>query len=280
MKKTLIVLAIAGAAVIALGAAGYAYAQDNLPPDAVFSFGSGFRGSWDGVLEESPPERGLGIRVGKGEFGFGFMGWKRGAGPLQEYFLPAFADSFDLSDGELATLQGAAEIMADVAEEYVPGSEEFHARMQEALTIALNEALADEVITQEQADRMLERIEQMPVGGFGSHGGFRRPVRRGGPQLAGMLKEYVQPAVAEAFGLTPDELQELHEEGVTLWSYAEDQGLTLEEFRTNLSEAFTNAVNTALEDGAITQERADQILERVEDFDGFGFGPHFRGPRW
>lgn len=51
---------------------------------------------------------------------------------------------------------------------------DLQARMQEATEAAVNQAVADNVITQEQADLVLEQLQNMPVPGgrFGGHRGF------------------------------------------------------------------------------------------------------------
>jgi hypothetical protein len=274
MKKALIILAIAGVVVVGLGVAGYAYAQEKLPPDETFPFGFGFRGGRGG--------RGAGMSTGLGGFGLGMMGWNGQGGVLHDYLLPAFVEAFDLTDDQLAALQESVEIMENTLEQYEPGSEELSEKMQEALNIAVENAVDDEIITQEQGEWILERKEGMSFG----PGNFFRQGRRWGspeslaPMLRGSLQEYIQPAIAEAFDLTTEELEAIHEEGETLWQYAEGKGMTLEEFRNKHIEAFTNAVNAALENGAITQTQADWMLEHQGDSNGVPFGPGRRGPRW
>ena len=41
--------------------------------------------------------------------------------------------------------------------------------------------------------------------------------------------EAMQAEIAETFGLTVEELEALHEDGTTLWQYAEEKGMTQEE---------------------------------------------------
>jgi hypothetical protein len=205
------------------------------------------------------------------------MGWNGQGGAIHEYLLPAFAEAFDLTGDQLAALQESFEIMQSTYEQYEPGSEELQVKMKEALTIAVENAVADGVITQEQGEWILERGEGKP---FGLGNFFRRRGQWGAPMLKDSLHEYVQPAIAEAFDLTVEELEALHEQGETLWQYAEGQGMTLEQFRSKHIEAYTNAVNAALEDGAITQEQADWMLENQGAFNRGGFKPGHRGPRW
>ena len=74
--------------------------------------------------------------------------------------------------------------------------------------------------------------------------------------------------VAEALGLTPEELfAELHE-GKNLSEIAEEQGVELEEVREAVNaarvEAKKEAIEQAVEDGRLSREQADWIIEGME----------------
>jgi hypothetical protein len=82
---------------------------------------------------------------------------------------------------------------------------------------------------------------------------------------------------AEALGLTPEELfAELHA-GKTLDEIAEAQGVETEAVQDALkaarSEAMREAIEQAVEDGNMSQEQADWMLEGLEQ----GFAPIGRG---
>jgi hypothetical protein len=84
-------------------------------------------------------------------------------------------------------------------------------------------------------------------------------------------------AAAEALGLTPEGLfAELHG-GKTLSEVAEERGVELETVQEAMKaarvEAMKEAIQQAVEDGRLTQERADWLLEGLEQ----GFLP--RGGR-
>jgi uncharacterized membrane protein len=89
---------------------------------------------------------------------------------------------------------------------------------------------------------------------------------------------------AEALGLTPEEyFAELHD-GKTLEEIAEAQGVELEAVQEAMnasrSEAMREAIAQAVEDGNLTQEQADWLLEGLEQGfmgRGFGFGHGMRG---
>jgi hypothetical protein len=73
----------------------------------------------------------------------------------------------------------------------------------------------------------------------------------------------MQSAIASAFGLTPDEVESRIDNGETMWQIAQAQGLTADEFHTKLSQAWTEAINKAVAVGAISQDFADGMLQRM-----------------
>jgi hypothetical protein len=81
----------------------------------------------------------------------------------------------------------------------------------------------------------------------------------------GLLHDYMSAALAEAFGLTPAELQAAHDSGTTLWDIAVEQGKTVEEFQAIKDAARTSAITQAAAAGVISQEQADWMLERTQN---------------
>jgi len=263
MKKTFVLLIGIGVVIAILGVAGYAYAQGDQPitpeqPNAPGNH-SGFKSF----------SKGHSIRGG----GFfpGAHGLQGQDGPLHEYLLPAFANAFGLNEEETQVLQQAQQIMAQVSENYPPGSEEFNVRMKEAVQSAVDTALNDGAITEDQAQKILDHFNQFESGPLGTKGRGHRGM--GMPEAHNdYLSEYIQPALAEVFGLTPEELQARYDAGDTLWEIGVDQGLTLEEFQIKMHDAHADAINAALDDETITQEQADFMLERLSTSSNFGFG--------
>lgn len=289
MKKVLLISAIVIAALVVLGVAGYATAKAQLPPVSAFPFGPS--GEW---------EQGFyaGMKGGRhrgGSWGDGFHGW------LFEYMSNAIAEAFDLTPEEFQGQLEQGKTPWDLAQERGLTEEQFRDLMVEACTSALEQAVAEDAITQEQADWMLERLQGMGefsgkfgFGGWGRRGGHGHGMggRRGGAwgdEAQGPIQKYMLAAMAEAFDLTPEELQAMQDEGKTLWDLAQEEGLSVEEFRARLIEARTEALEQAVEEGVITQEQADWMRDRWEqrwDEDG-AFGPcpgdgsgHGPGWRW
>ncbi len=109
-----------------------------------------------------------------------------------------------------------------------------------------------------------------PFGGRFGHGG------RGDGWFGkgkGEMHEMMQATIADALGLTVDELEAAHNEGKTAWDLAEEQGLTDEEFSTLMFDARSGALAQAVADGTITQEQADWMQSRWNEMKEKGFGP-------
>ena len=131
MKKTILIAALVLAAVAVMGiGAGVAFAQDGTPP--AFS--------------------------GQGPM-------QNGDGPLHTFMVVEFAKALGLNVNDINTRLAAGESMYDIALSTGVTAEEFPAIMTEVRATAVNAAVAANVITQEQADRMLSH-------GFGQGGGM------------------------------------------------------------------------------------------------------------
>ena len=97
----------------------------------------------------------------------GMMG-QSGSGLLHDYMLAGFAEAFGLEVADLQARIDAGETMYDVALSLGYTQESFTELMTSVRTDAINQALADGVITQEQADWMLSRLAQRAASGFGT----------------------------------------------------------------------------------------------------------------
>ena len=115
--------------------------------------------------------------------------------------------------------------------------------------VMVGSALAQEPTPPDSADRPFAGWDR---GGFGHFGGDRWTMF---------------DAAAEALGLTPEELfAELHS-GKSLAEVAEAQGVDTETLQDAMQAARVEAIQQAVEDGTLTQEQADRILERPERAD-------------
>jgi len=137
---------------------------------------------------------------------------------------------------------------------------------QEAHEEVIGLAVEDGVITQEQADQMLSRMED----GFGpGMRGFGRSERGHFGGRTGRWMGSGNEFLAEQLGLTVDELQAELEAGKTIAELAEEKGIDLQATRV---EAMRERIQQAVEDGRMTQEQADWMLQGLEQ--GFMPGGH------
>jgi len=132
MKKTLSI-ALVLAAFAGLAVAGVAYAQGPQP---------------------TTPGAGYGAMMSQGQ-----------VGPLHEYMVAAYAEQLSLSVDEINSRLAAGERMYDIALSTGVTAEEFPALMQTVRSAAIEAALADGVITQEQAEWM--QAHAFGRGGYG-----------------------------------------------------------------------------------------------------------------
>lgn len=279
MKKLVLIGLGFVLAVAVFGVAGFAYAQTQEPPEPQNADGSEFpngRGGW------SRGTRG-GMQGGQMNFASGMMGFGLEDGeedPLHNYLWPAIVDAFGLTDEQVDAFALVRETMQGIRSDF--SQEETRDAFKHAMITAIDNALAEGAISEDQAAQWLERMEQgedrppnMPFGGRGQADGYRKGFANGmkfGRQMV-LNHEYIDAAIAEALDVTVDKLQEMRTEDGFSWKvYVEEQGLSEDEIAAMHFEVLTNAVNAALEDDAITQDQADQILERLENSGA-------RGPR-
>ena len=139
------------------------------------------------------------------------------------------------------------------------GVDELQSAWRQTQLDLVDEALADGRITEEQATEIRDRIEsgEAPLFPFGHHGRHHG----GGPMLKG--------DVADFLSMTPRELFDALKGGQTLAQVAEAQGISVDDLKAHLLQEITDNVNQAVENGRITQERADEILanagERIDN---------------
>jgi uncharacterized protein (DUF433 family) len=176
----------------------------------------------------------------------------------------AIADALGISVEALDEALADGVTIVDLADELGVDMEAIRAVIQAARDEALTKAVEDGLITQEQADRLRERMSQFALNDprFPKERpeGFEWPARdwqRGAD---------VDIAIADALGLTVDELEAAREDGKTLAALAEAAGVTLGEVQDAIQAVRASAIQQAVEDGKLTQEQADRILNRSLPF--------------
>ena len=174
MKKNLLVVSLIFAAVAALAFAGLAYAQDPtpaVPTDPTYGGGMttqawggsqrgfGARGSMMGTAGN------VGGRMMGGAYGGGMM-LGGTTGPMHTYMVDAYAQALGLSVDDIQAEIDAGKSMYQIVADQGLSDEEIKGVMIQAHTLALNAMVADGLLTQEQADYRLERMNTMLSGDF------------------------------------------------------------------------------------------------------------------
>lgn len=162
----------------------------------------------------------------------------------------AIADALGISVEELEAAREDHIRLPELAESLGVDMADVEAAIQAAQIEAINQAVANGDLTQEQADDILANMEL-------------RSVMR---DIFG--REEAAAAVAAALGISVEELETAHEDGTRLPELAEELGVDLTDVREAVQAAHEDAVNQAVADGLITQEQADQALNHP----GNGFG--------
>jgi hypothetical protein len=128
--------------------------------------------------------------------------------------------------------------------------DELQAARETANEAAIAQAVEEGIITQEQADEMQARRN---------------------------LQSYLERDVllADALGVSVEELRAAYEDGETLSTLMSGRGLDAATVRERLQTAYDDALAQAVADGVITQEQADQMQGRFGL--GMPFGPGGRG---
>ncbi|MBM3153658.1 MAG: hypothetical protein FJZ96_15890 [Chloroflexi bacterium] len=92
---------------------------------------------------------------------------KTGSGILHDYIVQAFADHFDLEAEDVNASLAAGTSLYQMALDQGVAAEDIPALMLEIRTAALQQAVADGIITQERADWMIQRMQSMRQAGPG-----------------------------------------------------------------------------------------------------------------
>lgn len=149
-------------------------------------------------------------------------------------------------------------ILGRVADKLGVSEEELQAAFDEARSEAIDDAVAEGSLTEEQAARLRERAEEglFPFGGERFH---PRPgaCHRG----AGLILE----AASQVLDIPKEELVEQLQDGASLAEIAEAQGLTGEEFEADLLAQIQVLLGEKVASGDLTQEQADRIFQGIEE---------------
>lgn len=159
-----------GAALVAviLGGYGLVNAQSQVPQFQQGGPGYGMMGGGYGRMGGANGMMG-------GGYGMMGQGYANGqTGPMHDLMIAAWADKLGLSVDDLNQRLTDGETMYDIAISTGLTAEEFQAASVEIHATVLDEAVAQGLITQEQADWMKSRAGRMGAGGCGGGAGRGR----------------------------------------------------------------------------------------------------------
>jgi hypothetical protein len=168
MKKLMIGIAVLVVIVAAFAATDSVFAQGPQPNASQSSSAWQGRGRGGGMM-------GLGAQYNgtAGQTGIG-------SGVLHDYLVSAFADKVGLTVSEVESRLDGGETLADIAVSQGVSLSDFQDWMTEIHTTAINQAVADGVISQDQADWMLSRPGMSGSGSYGTGYGMGRGMMGGG----------------------------------------------------------------------------------------------------
>ncbi len=100
--------------------------------------------------------------------------------------------------------------------------------------------------------------------------GGQPPVGQGG---YGWMHDYVEQALAAKLGLTEKQVEDQLAAGKPMYQIALDNGIKQEDLANFMNEVHKDALAKAVKDGAITQQQADWMLQRMQTMYQNGYGP-------
>ena len=150
-----------------------------------------------------------------------------------------------------------ATFLSKVADKLGVGEDELNTAIKDAGLEMIDEAVAEGRLTEEQAERLRERVEE---------GGIPFPPRphHGGPHL-GRGPVLIADAAAQVLDMEKEELIEARQDGQSLVQIAESKGVSAEEFTAALLEEVQVQLDALVDEGKLTQEQADRIFQGIEE---------------
>jgi polyhydroxyalkanoate synthesis regulator phasin len=148
--------------------------------------------------------------------------------------------------------------IAETAERLGVAPEELTTAMTEAQVEIIDEAVAEGRLTEEQAAKLKERIEE-----YGPLSVIARGHRAGKALCHGA--RLVTGAAAEVLGKEPADVAEAVRSGESLAQQAAAQGMSVEEFNAALLDAIKSTLQAKVDEGKLTQEQADRIFAGIEE---------------
>lgn len=188
MKKIFVFGVLAAVLMLGLGAAGIAYAQDQTPVVPEDGYVPGMMGARGGNGM-------MGSRGNMGDRGVARLDRTPVSDQMQVLMEAAIADVFGFTPVEIQAAHNNGTTLYDLALAKGLTQDEFAEKMTQARAQALEQAVAQGLISQEQADWMLSRMGAMGSYGAGSCMGSAQGTQGGRGRWN---NQPVQPAAPDA----------------------------------------------------------------------------------
>lgn len=158
---------------------------------------------------------------------------------------------------------GRGEVFAQrVADNLGVTVDDLKAAVKDAQLQGVDDALANDRITQEQADTLREKITSSD--GFGLRGIIKHHDRM--QERRGEIRRAFGATVAESIGITPEELRAAIEAGdVSIADVAAANGVSVDDVKADVLAAAQEKLDAAVANGRITQTVADTAMQRLTD---------------
>ncbi|MFQ5613814.1 MAG: hypothetical protein ACE5H9_16950 [Anaerolineae bacterium] len=185
---------------------------------------------------------------------------------LARGLLQVVAETLDMSVEELMEALRGGQTVQDIAAEKGVEMADLAEAIYQAGVEAVNAAVEEGKLSQDQADRILDRLSDRRDSCVNDGqcqlfpGKGRRP---GQAQQAG--RRVAVQAIADTLDMSVEELMEALRGGQTVQDIAAEKGVEMADLAEAIYQAGVEAVNAAVEEGKLSQDQADRILDRLSD---------------
>jgi uncharacterized protein (DUF433 family) len=186
--------------------------------------------------------------------------------PWWEGMKAKIADFLGITEGELDEAHDAGTRLHELVEDLGIEPADFQQAMTEFRSEAIQEALEEGRIDEEQAEWLLE------------HPGPRRPGQGVHGHFGPIGDARWDEVIADVLGISVEDFQAAREEGITLVELAAELELDKTDLQDALAEAHAQMLAEAVEEGRITEEQAQRMLDHGPMSPGAGL--RFGGGRF
>ena len=176
------------------------------------------------------------------------------------------SDLTGMSAEEIKSARQDGDSLADIAEANDVTTDDYIAAVVDAATTAIDDAVADEKLSDDRATEIKSGLTDKVTGMVTSEAGWHGRSRGWAVKLDGKPSPVV--VLSELSGLSVEEIRESRVAGTSFVDIGEDNGVTKDAYVSELVSRATAAIDAAVEAGRLSEERAqamkDGLADRVE----------------